>query len=203
MPPEAGLKLPTPATLSAEIASTWEPKEPQGKPLLILLAGFQGSGKTTVAKALQNEFGLTLISSDVIRHHLFAKGFSFSRKFAEIVENTRDQLTRMAIEQGRPTVVDTNMTPQRIKNTLYMLKQNNQYALIKVLLNSSTDELRRRVAVRLQAEDAYTGTIEELESSLETHGTLPEEVYDIICDTTDAAPDQITKTVVEKVKHLI
>lgn len=53
------------------IASWKEPEERPDPPLAIFLAGFQGSGKSTIANSLQHKFGFTVVSLDDVRNLLF------------------------------------------------------------------------------------------------------------------------------------
>lgn len=53
------------------IASWKELEKSSHPPLAIFLAGFQGSGKSTIANSLQHKFGFTVVSLDDVRNLLF------------------------------------------------------------------------------------------------------------------------------------
>lgn len=49
-----------------------EPSRPSGRrPLVVALIGLPGAGKSTVARALEQQLGLRRVCRDAIRHALF------------------------------------------------------------------------------------------------------------------------------------
>ncbi len=159
------------------------------KPLLILLAGFQGSGKTTLAKKLAHEYNLKLISPDEIRQELFDQGVKFSADFVSLVDQTRDEQIKKLIIAGKSVICDTNMIPQRIAKIKRDLIGQN-YELVTVFLDAPREVLAQRVGNRPQIEGVYRGTGGELEQSMTTHGDIAKEDYDMVINTEKNSPGQ-------------
>ncbi len=167
-------------------------------PLLILLAGFQGSGKTTLAQKLVNKYGLILISPDKIRQQLFDRGVKFSEDFANLVDQTRDELIKKAVSAGISVVVDTNMVPERIEKIKKDLAGQN-YKLLTIFLDTPQGILAERVTRRPQIEGVYRGTPNELTASLTAHGDIKKDNYDLVIDTGKSSPNKTFQTAVKTI----
>jgi len=72
------------------------------KPSIIAVAGLSGTGKTSVARAIAEELGLRVISSDAVRKSLFESGKQLSRYGEGIYTAEASRLTyQKLIELGR------------------------------------------------------------------------------------------------------
>lgn len=169
-------------------------------PLLILLAGFQGSGKTTLAQKLVNAYGLKLISPDTIRQELFDRGVKFSTGFANLVDKTRNEQVKDLIIAGKSVVCDTNMVPQRIAKIVKDLSGQN-YRLVTIFLKAPRDVLAQRVGSRPQIEGVYRGTTGELEDALEKHGAIPKNGYTLVIDTKKCSPEETFRATAQAITH--
>lgn len=167
-------------------------------PLLVLLAGFQGSGKTTLAEKLVEKYSLTLISPDKIRQQLFDSGMKFSENFAGLVDQTRDEQILKAITSGKSAVVDTNMVPERIIKIINDLKGQN-YKLVTIFLDAPDHVLTQRVGKRPQIEGVYRGTGAELKQSQTTHGNIAKEGYDVVIDTEKNNPEETFQIAIKSI----
>ena len=75
---------------------------PLTMPTIIAVAGLSGTGKTTVARAIAEELGLRVISSDAVRKTLFGSGMQSSRYGEGIYNAEASRLTyQKLMEQGR------------------------------------------------------------------------------------------------------
>jgi predicted kinase len=84
------------------------PPAPFG-PLLIMLSGCPGSGKSHLAQALSRDLKAWVVSSDRIRMLLFAKP-RYTPKEHEIVHATCHYLTRVALQHHQVVIADaTNL----------------------------------------------------------------------------------------------
>jgi aminoglycoside phosphotransferase family enzyme/predicted kinase len=75
---------------------------PLAKPTIIAVAGLSGTGKTSVARAIAEELGLRVISSDAVRKSLFQSGKQSSRYGEGIYNAEASRLTyQKLMEEGR------------------------------------------------------------------------------------------------------
>lgn len=172
--------------LVKKISSNWQfPKEKPAKSILLIMAGYQGSGKTTALKTLQKDFGFIITSPDEIRHKLFSRNVPFSDEFVKTVNETHAVLIKKVAKMGFSFAVDSIMTPKRIEWLLKCLEEEGvtNYKVVKVLLYAPMDTLIERVKNRPLVESTYKGTVEELEASVKEHGKLDPEAYDLVIDS--------------------
>jgi len=132
------------------------------KPMVLLLGGFQGSGKTTVVNSLKNDLGSVVVSGDEIRQRLFDKKYLLSEKFRQIVKATYSKMFKNLFKAGYSVVSDLNATPDRIKRVKKFLKDENlnNYNLLTVYLQTSKKELVRRLNSRKNVSSRYKGTVD-------------------------------------------
>jgi hypothetical protein len=78
---------------------------PLTKPTVIAVGGLSGTGKTSVARAIAEELGLRVISSDAVRKSLFGSGRQSSRYGEGIYTAESSRLTyQKLMQQGRTFV---------------------------------------------------------------------------------------------------
>jgi predicted kinase len=78
---------------------------PLTKPTIIAVAGLSGTGKTAVARAIAEELGLRVISSDAVRKSLFGSGKQSSRYGEGKYNAESSRLTyQKLMEQGRTSL---------------------------------------------------------------------------------------------------
>lgn len=178
-----------------EITKSWIFKSPPPtKPKVIMIGGFQGSGKTTTINLLNQTFDLAIVSPDEIRHLLFSYHMPFLKKFVLTLKACAYQLLLQGLATGHHVAIDQITTPERIDAVKKTLEQPDfqNYQLITVYLQAPTDELIRRVANRPGFAGKYKGTVEELKSSIKQHGQPDLKLYDLVINTEQTSP---TRTV--------
>jgi len=172
--------------LSQEIIDSLElPNRLSSKPIVLMIGGFQGSGKTTVINSLKDDFGLVVVSLDEIRQKMFDKGFDFDEKFREIVKVTGMKLLKYLFQRGYSVAWDTNVTPVRIKEVEELLESENliNYDLVKIYFETSKKELIKRLNNRSEVSGRYKGTVNELEESIKKDGKVDKSIYDLVINT--------------------
>ncbi len=171
--------------LSKEIIKDLQLPDVGLKPIVLLLGGFQGSGKTTVIDILKDELGLVVVSLDEIRQRMFDKGMVVSEEFREIVIVIAMKVFEYLFYKGYSIAWDTNVTPLKIKQVEDFLKSKdlNNYCLVKVYFETSKKELIKRLNQRRDVAGIYRGTLDELEASMKKDKIDDKSVYDLIIDT--------------------
>jgi len=189
--------------LTELFSSRWEFRaDPPVNPVVLLLGGFQGSGKTTTVDRLSSEVDLAVISPDAIRHELFARNIPFSETFRHTVNATRNNLIKRGMKTGHHIVVDQGLSLARrriIEEIVAAEREEIPYAVKAVLLIAPEDVLRDRVATRQPLPGKYTGTVQELEASMSKYGPYDISIYDLVINTETYPPDKVA----EQIKALL
>lgn len=191
------------------ISEKWKtPENKSENPLLLMLGGFQGSGKTTTLETLVPTLNLTVISPDEIRHNLFTQKYPFSEEFIKLVNATKFELINRAMDMGNPIVIDQSLTPDRVSLTKTLLQKHPEYQFLSVFLTAPHDTLKQRVIERASLPGRYRGTVEELEASIDKYtsryGDPQHGGYDLLIDSSINDPlaivDQIQSSVRSKLE---
>jgi predicted kinase len=171
----------------------------QNCPILILVAGFQGAGKSALLAHLRKIYDANVISTDAIRQSLFNRGVPISLEFSKCVSAISSQLLKYTLAANAHLFIDANAHAKRIKEIESALtKSQSKHTVIKIYLRTSEEVLRHRVRTRQSRSDCYQGTEAELEAALNST-VINSEDYDLIVDT-----DKINEnTVFEQVNHYI
>ncbi len=159
---------------------------------LILIGGFQGSGKTSLIERIKKTFEFNIISTDCIRQSLFDKGVEISPDFSKYVNNISRTLTIGSLINCN-TIIDANAHTKRIQEMEKLLEAENfNQRPLKIFLKTSVEVLKDRVKTRQSIPGCYQGTEQDLESSL-TSSKINMDSYDFIIDTDNLSKDEVYK----------
>lgn len=111
------------------------------KPLLLLLYGYSGAGKTFFARQLSEQFSAAHVHGDRIRAELFENP-SFNREENRIISSLMDYMTGEFLSSGVSVIYDTNV-----------LRQAQRRALRNMALKTHADSIV--VWVQIDAESAF------------------------------------------------
>lgn len=78
------------------------------KPILYMMMGLPGAGKTTIAQHIADLTGATLLSSDVVRREMFSKS-SFSQSEHDELYTELDKRMTELLRAGQSVVYDANL----------------------------------------------------------------------------------------------
>ncbi|MCP4041944.1 MAG: AAA family ATPase [Gammaproteobacteria bacterium] len=155
-----------------------------GRPMLILMRGVSGSGKTVISQGLLEALGAVRIRSDVERKRLYslaAEENSGSELDSgiytrEASRHTFDRLleqTGAVLQAGYPVIVDATFLERSVREPFRKLAA--EFKLPFYILNIDTDAetLRERVQQRsAEGKDASEAGLEVLEKQLASYGPL-------------------------------
>lgn len=111
-----------PRSLKTEVKKI-ENKKPKQKPLVILLAGLPGTGKSTLARNLAYKYNIEHISTDSVRkrifryvkHEDFGKGF-YSSTQRQVVYDTINYTLYTLLKYGIGSVLDGTYYLERLRS---------------------------------------------------------------------------------------
>lgn len=159
----------------------------QEQPILLLVGGYPGAGKTTLIKALSEKDGIAIISWDAVRQALQDRRLKGSPFDWEIIESVYQNLLRMCFERHLNVAIDANAYAHNIREieSFAQKQQDRQpYTVIKICLKPPTETLFSRVRTRTQIETLHQGMESDLERDLKSsHKKIDLNDYALIIDT--------------------
>lgn len=179
--------------LAAEAAA------PLGRPLLLVVRGLMGTGKTTLARALGESLAVEVVSTDVARRELFgasptAHAFGEGAYRAERIDQVYDEVLRQAadrLRRGLSVIVDGTYAAARHREAARQLAAEFGAACVVARCECPADEAQRRIVAR----QALGGDASEARPDLMAaqraaeQRELPGEPF-VDVDTTDALANQ-------------
>jgi adenylylsulfate kinase-like enzyme len=182
------------------ISSGWNPKLKSENPLILLIGGFQGSGKTTVMNLISSKLDLTILSPDQIRHNLFEQGYKKPNDFRRLINATKYELVKRALNMGISITLDQALTPDRVKLIKEAAASYPNFKVKSVFLLSPIQILRERVRQRPGIDGYYKGTLTELENSIKNYidiyGEPKKEDYDLTLDSSKEQPEALASQII-------
>lgn len=191
--------------LSEDLSENFQPS-----PILLLIGGFPGAGKTTLIHALKNSYDVAVISWNAIRQALLDRRIKDSppTDWGLIIKAVHQNLLRTCLQRHVNVVIDANAYANNIKATEDFLRAEEplgqEYNIIKICLNPPIETLFDRVRARVQKEGVHQGTESDLRRDL---NSLKKKIdlndYALVIDT-EKVPFDIEWNVVDAFlkKHL-
>lgn len=178
------------ATAAHYYQLAWQYTQPQS-PRLILMSGFSGSGKSTVAKVIAKYLNAIQIRSDAVRKHL--AGIELNQQGSldiytvEMSQKTFARLTELAellIKLGYPVILDARYDKYAWREPLLNFAQQQQIPFSIVHCYAPLEVLKQRLESRTgDISDATSDILAlQIESTEDFHTS--EKPYLISLDTT-------------------
>jgi aminoglycoside phosphotransferase family enzyme/predicted kinase len=181
------------------------------KPLLLIMAGLVGTGKTTVAQALSRSLGLTVISADIVRKRLagispterrleqFGGGI-YSKEFSKKTYDEMFAQARKLLSQGQSVILDASFKKRqdRLQARTLAEEAKADFAVVECLLDEET--VKRHLEQRLKEGSASDGRWEIFEQQKQDFDKITEFTSEnhIILDTSQPMSN-IVKMVSERI----
>lgn len=138
--------------------------EPLARPVLIVVSGLPGSGKSYFSRRLAERFPLVVLETDSLRQRLVPKP-TYSAEESQRLFAATHLLIKRLLQKSIPVLLDATNLVERHREILYHLAEKTGAKLILVRLEAPTGV----VVQRLQARQEQT--------SREDHSTADVEVY--------------------------
>ncbi len=169
-------------------------------PLLVVMHGVSGSGKSTVAAQVAEQLGAIRIRSDVERKRLFGlKPLDRSRGdiyTADATQRTYDRLhalARTVLTAGFATILDATYLKRSERDAARRVAAEGGWPCVLLACEAAPEVLRERVARRhAQGRDAAEADLAILEKQLQWREPMTAEETPVVVRTDTAyTPDQL------------
>jgi uncharacterized protein len=154
-------------------------------PVLVVICGFSGSGKSTIARAMQIRFGFPIVSSDLMRKKLLSIPPDHSaaddyrsgvyaleyidKVYAAMLESAEHQL-----REGIGVILDATYQDPAHRKAALELAERLKVPILFVECRAQDAEIRRRLIDRKKANNPSDATVEVYERQLEDFVALKE-----------------------------
>jgi predicted kinase len=120
----------------------------ESAPTLVLMAGFAGAGKTTLAKRLSYWLQWEVLNKDVLKLERLARGEEEEPAGWHAFEDLFRHIEKKVVGQGKSVIIDTsNERPfifENVQQVLEQLRCMHIYAQLQVILCVATKETRTK-----------------------------------------------------------
>jgi predicted kinase len=137
------------AQLRAEIGV---PARPNGRPALVILMGFPGTGKTHCARLLAARLGAAHVASDHLRSRLFIAA-SYADEENRAVFGLAHSLVDELLAEGHVVIFDATNLLVRYRAPMESVAERRGVATVHVLVVADDGEARARLAARAVQRD--------------------------------------------------
>lgn len=114
-------------------------------PLLVLVAGLPGTGKTTFALALAEKIGARHLNTDIIRDALGLRG-RYDEKSKQKVYREMEEQTAKALSTGERVVVDGTFYRKELRAPYQRLGAQAQAPLCWLIIEAPEAVIKQRVS---------------------------------------------------------
>ncbi|MFA5106958.1 MAG: ATP-binding protein [Patescibacteria group bacterium] len=136
------------------------------KPLLIIISGKPGTGKTTLGKKIAKEFHLPFISKDAIKESLFDDlGWSdraWSRKLGVATYSLLYYFIESLLSAGVSFIAESNFKPELANETFQALKKKHGFKLLQIMCETKGEVLFERFKARTESGERHPGHVDHL-----------------------------------------
>jgi predicted kinase len=173
------------------------------KPMLILLYGFPGAGKTHFAHNMTRYMNCAHVHSDRIRHELFEEP-RHDKQEDQIIAHLMNYMAEEFLNAGISVIYDTTMSRKTDRNTMRELARKKQAKTLLVWfqIDPDTSYARLRKRDRRKIEDKYAQKYNEVtfrEYASKMQHPEPTEDYVVVSGkhTIDSQRSSLTKKLME------
>lgn len=132
-------------------------------PLLVLLYGFPGSGKSYVARQLTNHLQAAHVQGDRIRYELFENP-RYDKQENAVVTQLMDYMTQEFLNAGISVIYDTNAlrTAQRHELRNVARKAHAQPLVVWLQIDKESSFNRNQMRDRRKTDDRYSHSMDRM-----------------------------------------
>lgn len=139
-------------------------------PLIILVMGLPGSGKTYFARHLSERLGTRYLGSDQTRKEMNVMGkYSLQDRrgvYEEMLARVEEHLA-----SGEPVILDATFYKEDLRLPFEILAKNEGIPLVKLWVEAPFDVIKKRVSAKREDSDADFSVYEKLAAGFEPPST--------------------------------
>jgi predicted kinase len=184
-------------------------------PFLILTCGLTGTGKTTIAAALADRWGATLIRSDAVRKELvgieperhdmaaFGDGI-YSEDYFEKTYKLLFESGRLLLEKGESAILDASFKKKQYRTKARRIAEDLGTLFLLVECTCPEEETRRRLGKRLADKTDISDGRWEIYAAQKSDFESVDEIAEsehLVLDTSESLENNVNK-VLEKLEAL-
>lgn len=145
------------------------------QPILYLMFGYPGAGKTTVAAIIAEYTKAVHLSSDAIRLELFPHP-TYSQAEHTAVYTTLNERTEALLRQGKDVIYDANLNRHTHRAEKYALARQANARAVLIWVQTSKEIARERAVMRghhhlVPADETFESMFERITSAIEEPGS--------------------------------
>ena len=160
------------------------------RPILIVIFGLPGTGKTTFATALSNQLGIKHFNTDIIRS-LSGKSQQYDKENKALIYDEILKLTSLEFEKGKNVIVDATFYKKKLRKRFKVLAQEYDASVKWIEVCAGEEVVKKRVSKKRRYSEADFAVYQMIKSQFEPM----EEKYIQLFSGQEEMPDLIEKAI--------
>lgn len=133
--------------------SLGELPEPAAEPVLVVISGLPGTGKSYFSKQLAERIPFLVLESDALRRALFSPPGYSSQENSQLFQAIY-RLVEELLERGIPLILDATNLSERLRERLYSIADRLSIKLVLVRVEAPPEVVRERLERRAGDSDS-------------------------------------------------
>ena len=159
-------------------------------PILIVIFGLPGTGKTTFATLLANHLGLKHYNTDIIRS-FSGKSHQYDEENKALIYDRMLHLTRAELEKGKSVVVDATFYKRNLRKRFKDLAKEFDATVKWIEVCASEDVVKKRISKKRKYSEADYPVYQKIKSQFEP---MEEEYVQVFSDQNET-PAMVKKVI--------
>jgi predicted kinase len=180
------------------------PAPATGQPVLVMLCGLPGTGKSTLARKLAEQLPAVMVESDRVRQEIFAPP-AYTAEESQHVHRICHILMGWYLRHYYHVVYDATNLYEYHRRLAYRLAARNKAQLVVAEVIASEEVVRERLSPRRRKDTIISGTTEYSDADWEVYlrmrrQTEPIQHEHISIDTSDGDVERAVRCLLEAAK---